>query len=191
MPIYTPLRFRISPSPRNPKKNQPRQIRADGRVRPGRTLSARRRHPTRRRHVSPRDRIAAAVPAREAQEGPPRARAPAPLPPLGRRRLPDLRRPAPSPPPHRPPPRRAPPPVRSTPRRAPAPPWPRLRPRPAPPATSPPLVAPATSSPLRPPPPSSPASSQLRRRAAIVRREQCPDLDLRSEILGLTFSLSL
>ena len=116
MPIYTPLRFRISPSPRNPKKKRslpppPTDVSA-----PGRTSSARRRHPTRRRHVSPRDRIAAAVPAREAQEGPPRARAPAPLHPLGRRRLPDLRRPAPSPPPHRPPPRRAPPPVRSTPR---------------------------------------------------------------------------
>ena len=116
MPIYTPLRFRISPSPRNPKKNIPARSAPTDVSAPGRTSSARRRHPTRRRHVSPRDRIAAAVPAREAQEGPPRARAPAPLPPLGRRRLPDLRRPAPSPPPHRPPPRRAPPPVRSSPR---------------------------------------------------------------------------
>ena len=40
MPIYTPLRFRISLSPRNPKKKQIPSLRADGRVRPGRTTSA-------------------------------------------------------------------------------------------------------------------------------------------------------
>ena len=34
MPIYTPLRFRISPSPRNPKKNRSPSSAADGRVRP-------------------------------------------------------------------------------------------------------------------------------------------------------------
>ena len=130
-----------------------------------RTTSDRRRHPTRRRHVSPRDRIAAAVPAREAQEGPPRARAPRPLllpsaaafPGSGGRHL-----------------RGPPPPPKSGDLAAP--------PRPATGClASPPCraargravllhvgVAPATSSPLRPPPPSSPASSQLRRRAATV-----------------------
>ena len=34
MPIYTPLRFRISPSPRNPKKKRSPSSAADGRVRP-------------------------------------------------------------------------------------------------------------------------------------------------------------
>ena len=137
MPIYTPLRFRISPSPRNPKKKN--RSPSDPRRRTCPPPAGQRPWPQPAHSGAatspppPPPPTAAREPA-SGPRGPVSSAAARGSPPARIRRLPDLRRPAPSPPPHRPPPRRAP-----------APPWPRPRPRPAPPATSPPLVAPATT----------------------------------------------
>ena len=162
MPIYTPLRFRISPSPRNPKKTQINPPRTDGHVRPQPDASAdaRLRHP--RRATWPGDRFAAAE-ARRPAGGPPLA-------PTGqnrRRPTPSIGRPRPTsssptpapefaapPPPRRGPaalPRRSTPPfaaLRRPARRRSSPPPPRRplvagrRPRPQP-------LSPASPAPLR------------------------------------------
>ena len=151
MPIYTPLRFRISPSPRNPKKNRSNPHRR--RTCPDRTghRPPRRRQPTASRQVAPRVPSSPPTPgARQAHEGPSPARSLPAASSYVRRR--HLRRRWP------PPPRAAAPPtgvrrrVAAGRRADPAPPrchlrWPRLRHRPAPPSrppdAAPPAVVPA------------------------------------------------
>ena len=136
MPIYTPLRFRISPSPRNPKKIILARSAADGRVRASRTTSAAApsQPPTAtwpschraRAHIAgprgpgagpPRRPLGPEAPARRRPSSPPPAAAPPPFVASPGRRARLRRRPraspagaaaaaSPSPAARRPPPRR-------------------------------------------------------------------------------------
>ena len=101
MPIYTPLRFRISPSPRNPKKKESPSSAADGRVRPAPDSVRSTPPPAAAIAVPPRGRAHIAAPAGpQAHAGPSPARVIAPPPHARSRRHPPRGRPpgAPAPP---------------------------------------------------------------------------------------------
>ena len=182
MPIYTPLRFRISPSPRNPKKNIPARSAPTDVSAPGRTASAAAARPLGGRHVTP---------AAAASHRGPGARIRPPRPGELRRR-PGLasRR---DPPPPRPPATGA---VAATAPAAAAP-GPAARHRPAPPRTPPPAVAASSSGAARPPLPHPgllfPHSGRHRRAPALVilgkrageQYPRDPDLDLSFRLTSL------
>ena len=174
MPIYTPLRFRISPSPRNPKKKRESpSSAADGRVRPAPDSVRSTPPPAAAIAVPPRGRAHIAAPAGpQAHAGPSPARVIAPPPHARSRRHPPRGRPP----------------------GAPAPPLaivagPLLEPRPRhPPARPPPPnLAVATTGPRRPrpaPPAAGSGSGEPPHAPAVLHRrapnsgEQCPAVNL-------------